>query len=42
VEEMGEVSLGGHKMHRFTTNIPIFDSRYRRSVLITNEFHEFC
>jgi hypothetical protein len=29
-------------MHIFTANIPIFHSRYRRYVLITNEFHEFC
>jgi hypothetical protein len=35
-------AIGGHKMHIFTANIPIFNSRYRRYVLITNEFHEFC
>jgi hypothetical protein len=35
-------AVGGHKMHIFTTNIPTFHSRYRRYVLITNEFHEFC
>jgi hypothetical protein len=29
-------------MHIFTTNIPTFHSRYRKYVLITNEFHEFC
>jgi hypothetical protein len=34
--------VGGHKMHIFTANIPTFHSRYRRYVLITNEFHEFC
>jgi hypothetical protein len=34
--------IGGHKMHIFTTNILTFHSRYRRYVLITNEFHEFC
>jgi hypothetical protein len=34
--------FGGHKMHIFTTNIPTFYSRYRRYVLIINEFHEFC
>jgi hypothetical protein len=34
--------VGGHKMHIFTTNIPTFHSRYRRYVLITNEFHKFC
>jgi hypothetical protein len=34
--------VGGHKMHIFTTNIPTFHARYRRLVLITNEFHEFC
>jgi hypothetical protein len=34
--------VGGHKMHIFTANIPIFHSRYRGYVLITNEFHEFC
>jgi hypothetical protein len=34
--------VSGHKMHILTTNIPIFHSRYRRYVLITNEFHEFC
>jgi hypothetical protein len=28
-------------MHIFTANIPIFHSRYRRQVLITNEFHKF-
>jgi hypothetical protein len=37
-----EVIVGGHKMHIFTANIPTFHSRYRRYVLITNEFHEFC
>jgi hypothetical protein len=35
-------SIGGHKMNIFTINIPIFQSRYRRSVPITNEFREFC
>jgi hypothetical protein len=35
-------SVGGHKMNIFTTNIPTFQSRYRRSVPITNEFREFC
>jgi hypothetical protein len=35
-------TIGGHKMHIFTANIHIFHSRYRRCVLITNEFHEFC
>jgi hypothetical protein len=34
--------VGGHKMHIFTANVPTFHSRYRRYVLITNEFHEFC
>jgi hypothetical protein len=34
--------VDGHKMHIFTANIPTFHSRYRRYVLITNEFHEFC
>jgi hypothetical protein len=34
--------VGSHKIHIFTTNIPTFHSRYRRQVLITNEFHEFC
>jgi hypothetical protein len=34
--------VGGHKMHIFTTNIPTFNARYRRYVLITNKFHEFC
>jgi hypothetical protein len=34
--------VGGHKMHIFIVNIPIFHSRYRRYVLIINEFHEFC
>jgi hypothetical protein len=29
-------------MHIFTANIPTFHSRYRRYVLITNEFHKFC
>jgi hypothetical protein len=33
---------GGHKMHIFTANIPIFQARYRGYVLITNEFYEFC
>jgi hypothetical protein len=33
--------VSGHKMHIFTANIPIFHARYRRWVLITNEFHEF-
>jgi hypothetical protein len=35
-------SVGGHKMHIFTANIPAFHSRYRRYVLNTNEFHKFC
>jgi hypothetical protein len=35
-------SVDGHKMHIFTANIPTFQSRYRRYVPITNEFHEFC
>jgi hypothetical protein len=34
--------VGGHKMHIFTANIHTFHSRYRRYVLITNEFYEFC
>jgi hypothetical protein len=34
--------VGGHKMHIFTANILIFHSRYRRYVLITNEFYKFC
>jgi hypothetical protein len=34
--------VGSHKMHIFTINIPTFHSSYRRDVLITNEFHEFC
>jgi hypothetical protein len=34
--------VGGHKIHIFTANIPIFHSKYRRYVLITNEFHKFC
>jgi hypothetical protein len=38
----GVGGVGGHKMHIFTTNIPTFHSRYRKWVLITNEFHEFC
>jgi hypothetical protein len=25
-----ELSVGGHKMHKFTANIPTFNSRYRR------------
>jgi hypothetical protein len=29
-------------MHIFTASIPTFHSRYRRYVLITNEFHKFC
>jgi hypothetical protein len=33
---------GGYKMNIFTVNIPTFHARYRRYVLITNEFHEFC
>jgi hypothetical protein len=33
--------VGGPKMHIFTANIPTFHARYRRWVLITNEFHEF-
>jgi hypothetical protein len=28
--------------HIFTSIVPTFHSRYRRYVLITNEFHEFC
>jgi hypothetical protein len=35
-------TVGGHKMHIFTANIPTFHSRYRRYVLITNEFYKFC
>jgi hypothetical protein len=35
-------TVGGHKMLIFTANIPIFHLRYRRYMLITNEFHEFC
>jgi hypothetical protein len=31
--------VGGHKMHIFTATIPTFYSRYRRYVLITNEFY---
>jgi hypothetical protein len=34
--------VGSHKMHIFTVNTPTFHSRYRRYVLITYEFHEFC
>jgi hypothetical protein len=26
----GDDTVGGHKMHIFTANIPIFHSRYRR------------
>jgi hypothetical protein len=36
------VFVGSHKMHIFTVNIPTFHSRYRRLMLITNKFHEFC
>jgi hypothetical protein len=42
MKKVERVIVGGHKMHTFTANIIIFDSRYRRSMLITNEFHEFC
>jgi hypothetical protein len=35
-------TIGGHKIHIFTANIPTIHSIYRRYVLITNEFHEFC
>jgi hypothetical protein len=35
-------TVGGHKMHIFTANIPTFHSRYRRYALITNELHELC
>jgi hypothetical protein len=38
---MGGGGIGGHKVHKFTTNIPIFHSRCRRWVPITNEFHKF-
>jgi hypothetical protein len=38
----GGGDVGGHKMHLFTANIPTFYLRYRKYVLITNEFHEFC
>jgi hypothetical protein len=34
--------VGGHKMLIVTANIPTFHSRYRRLVLIINEFHKFC
>jgi hypothetical protein len=34
--------VGGPKMYIFTANIPTFHARYRKWVLITNEFHEFC
>jgi hypothetical protein len=30
MDMMNKVSVGGHKMHIFTTNIPTFHSRYRR------------
>jgi hypothetical protein len=33
--------VGGYKMHICIANIPIFHSRYRRYVFITNVFHEF-
>jgi hypothetical protein len=33
--------VGSYKMHIFTANIPTFHSRYRRYVIITNEFYEF-
>jgi hypothetical protein len=36
------IIVGSHKMHIFIANIPTFHSRYRRYVLITNEFYEFC
>jgi hypothetical protein len=38
-----QVQLGvdGHKMHIFIVNIPIFHSRYKRYVLIINEFSKF-
>jgi hypothetical protein len=39
---IGDVFVGGQKMHIFTANIPIFHSRYIRFVLITNRFHVFC
>jgi hypothetical protein len=39
---LGVGGVVGYKMHIFTINIPTFHSRYRRYVLITNEFHEFC
>jgi hypothetical protein len=35
-------TVGGHKMNIFTANISTFHSRYRRYVLITNEFYKFC
>jgi hypothetical protein len=42
VFEQAGVPIGGHKMHIFIANITTFHARYRRLVLITNEFHEFC
>jgi hypothetical protein len=39
--ERPQTTVGGHKMHIFTANIPTFHARYRRYVPITNEFHEF-
>jgi hypothetical protein len=39
---IGGGGVGGYKMHIFTISIPTFHSRYRRSVLSTNEFQEFC
>jgi hypothetical protein len=35
------MAIGGHKIHIFITNIPIFHVGYTRYVLISNEFHEF-
>jgi hypothetical protein len=36
------VTIGGYKIYISTANIPKFHSRYRRYVLITNKFDEFC
>jgi hypothetical protein len=35
-------SVGGHKMHIYTAKMLTFHVRYRRYVLVTNEFHKFC
>jgi hypothetical protein len=42
IEVQHSMTIGGHKKHIFIVNIPIFHSRCRRYVLITNEFHKFC